>query len=75
MIGEERITELFNNDRSAKWTKKLTQEKARLFLMVGMKKDHRFTLAFDKTITHTQFAKKLEELAKAIRLKILTSEN
>jgi len=75
MIGEDRVTEIFNNDRASKWAKQLTKEKSRLFLMAGMKKDHSFFLTFDKTLTPKLLAEKLEELAKAIRLKIFTSEN
>lgn len=61
-------TKEFNNIRSQKWVKRFTDDKSRIFLIVGMKENGAHTFVMDESQTKEKIAQKLEELAKAVRL-------
>lgn len=62
-------TDDFNRIRSDEWVKKMTKDESRIFLIVGMKQNRAFTFVCDESQTPEKIAQKLEDLAKAIRLK------
>jgi hypothetical protein len=60
-------TQEFNEMRAESYTKKMTADKSRLWLMIGMKEDGSHTFVADDSLTPLSVAEKLERIAKIIR--------
>lgn len=66
-MTKEQETEKFNNDRTETWVKKMTQDKARIYLMIGFTEDGKHKFLTDEALTPHKVAEKLERIAKQIR--------
>lgn len=63
-------TKEFNKMRTEQWAEVFTQDKSRIFMMVGCKQDGTLTFLADESQTLEKIAQKLEEMAKEIRMQI-----
>lgn len=60
-------TKEFNETRGESWLKKMTEDKSRLWLMIGMTEDKKHTFVADDNLTPLSIAEKLERIAQTIR--------